>query len=66
METSSPLLTTREVADMLRLSRSRVQELVTEDALRPVRVTPTSHLRFGKDEIEALITPADVDPEPTR
>jgi excisionase family DNA binding protein len=64
-EINSPqLLTTGEVAQILRLSSSRIQELVAEGALHPIRVTAKGNFRFRRDEIDALIAPRDVEKSP--
>lgn len=54
-KTLPALLTSREVQDYLRLSSTRVSELVAAGVLRPVRLTPRGNLRFRADDIEALV-----------
>jgi excisionase family DNA binding protein len=56
-DTPPELLTTAEVAKMLRVSRSRVKELVTVGVLHPIRLTPNGHFRYHRTEIQALIAP---------
>jgi excisionase family DNA binding protein len=63
VKTTPQLLTTREVAGMLRLSTSRIQELVAAGVLHPLRLTATSNYRFRQADIEELISRAQADPE---
>lgn len=55
VERQPELLLTHEVAEMLRCSPRRLHELVAEGRLRPLRLTAQGHMRFRRDEIEALI-----------
>jgi len=63
MKTTPQLLTTAEVADLLRLSRDSVQKLVAEGVLHPIRLTAKGNFRFRRDEIDALIGPRDLTAE---
>lgn len=49
------VLTTREVADALRLSTWRVLDLVSSGVLQPIRLGKRGHYRFRRTDIERLI-----------
>ena len=49
------LMTTREVADVLRLTPQRVQHLVARGVLRPIQLTPRGPFRFRAADVERLI-----------
>lgn len=49
------LLTTREVAQILRITAGHVQNLVVEGVLTPVRFTPRGHYRFRTEDVDRLI-----------
>lgn len=53
--TPAPLLTTREVADVLRCRPQRVRELVAAGALRPVRLSERGYMRFRPKEVERFL-----------
>jgi hypothetical protein len=57
-KTLPALLTSREVQDYLRLSSTRVSELVASGVLKPVRITPRGNLRFKASDIELLVSGA--------
>jgi len=52
------LLTSREVCQLLRISRSRLWHYAKHGYLQPVRVGPNSHPRWRKSDIDALIAAA--------
>lgn len=52
------LLTTREVCELLRISRTRVWYYVKRGFLHPVRIAPNAHPRWRKSDIDALIAAA--------
>jgi excisionase family DNA binding protein len=49
------LLTTRQVAGLLGVSRWRVRRLAAEGQLDPVRFSPAGHLRFRQADVERLV-----------
>lgn len=53
--TTVRLLTTREVADLLRVSEWRIRELVAEGILHPLRLSTRGRMRFRVEEVERLI-----------
>lgn len=51
----SDLLTTAEVADLLRVSRASVSRWAKDGVLRPIRVGGV--VRFRRDDVDALLVP---------
>ncbi len=49
------LMTSREVAEVLRLTRAQVARLAHEGRIPSVRITATSRPRFRRRDIERLI-----------
>ena len=49
------LMTTREVAEVLRLTPQRVQHLVSRGVLSPIQLTPRGPFRFKAADVERLI-----------
>ncbi len=49
------LITAREVAEMLGVSRWRVHQLVADGLLRPVQLKRRGWLRFRAEDVERLI-----------
>ncbi len=56
------LMTSREVAEVLRLTRAQVARLAHEGQIPSVRVTPTSRPRFRRCDIERLIGNSEAGP----
>ena len=56
-QVTKQLLTTSEVAELLRLSPSRVCELAAAGEIPAVRVSRKGHLRFRAADIEAMLSP---------
>ena len=52
------LLTSREVASFLRISRARVAQLVREGQLPAVRIGHRGDYRFRPEDIELLFAPS--------
>lgn len=53
MTLESPMLSTRKVAEMLRISPKAVRGLIAKGELHPLR--PWHHWRFHRTEIESLL-----------
>jgi excisionase family DNA binding protein len=53
--TAPRLLTTREVAETLRISIWRVHDLAANGVLEPIRLGERGHFRFRSEDIERLI-----------
>ena len=51
----APLMTTREVADVLRCQPQRVRALAAAGALRPVRLSEQGYMRFRPEDVERLL-----------
>ena len=54
--TTDKLLTTREVADRLRLSRDSIYRMVEAGRLTGTRLTPNGPLRFAERDVAELLT----------
>jgi excisionase family DNA binding protein len=59
MADTPTLVDTRQAAELLGVHPRTIRRAAAEGALRPVRLRERSPLRFRRDEIEALILPAD-------
>ncbi|MFN2467037.1 MAG: helix-turn-helix domain-containing protein [Gaiellaceae bacterium] len=57
----SILISQPDTARLLGISIETVRRLVGRGVLTPVRLTPTSHPRFRRDEVEALAAGERVD-----
>jgi len=53
--TSPRLLTSGQVAEILGVSRERVQILARQGTLTPIRFGPKGRLRFRVEDVERLI-----------
>jgi len=51
------LLTTREAADLCRVSVTTVYGWVADGSLKPALTTPTGRKRFRRSDVEALSSP---------
>lgn len=60
-DTSLELLTTAEVAELLRVAPSTVIRWVESGKLPGIRAGAGAHWRFRRDDIEVLLTPVTPD-----
>ena len=74
--TAPTLLTAREAAAVLGVSVFTIRRMAAAGSLAPVRLGPRSHLRFRREDVEALtavgprsagaVEPAAIDPDAPR